>query len=145
MIKLNVNLANFENFKREYELSRGRYSLFIAITNSTILVSLLTILLSFYTHEKASTVFGVVSIIVVCVLQLSYNSDIQKVYKSVLNLLDTIDENGLFYYIKEDVLTTNNTIIKGLKYEIIEGSCNQLSDSYVDGEYKLYLEISYDN
>lgn len=58
-------------------------------------------------------------------------------YKGVINLLDTIDENGLFYYIDEDVLTTNNTIIKGLKYEVIKGSHNQLED----GKYKLILEV----
>lgn len=61
--------------------------------------------------------------------------------KWVINLLDTLDENGLFYYVNEDVLTTNNTIIKGLKYEIIKGSHNQLMDSYKDGKYKLILEV----
>ena len=65
----------------------------------------------------------------------------QAEYKGVTKLLDTIDENGLFYYVDEDVLTTNNTIIKGLNYEVIKGSRNQLMDSYENKEYKLILEV----
>lgn len=95
-------------------------------------------------HES-NIVFAILGLFLVCliyVFQQFYSLDIQQAeYKGVTNLLDTIDENGLFYYVNEDVLTTNNTIIKGLKYEVIKGSNNQLMDSYKDGKYKLILEV----
>jgi hypothetical protein len=62
-------------------------------------------------------------------------------YKGVSKLLDTLDENGLYYYIDEDVLTTNNTIVKGLDYSVSRGSSNRLSDSYADDKYVLTLEV----
>lgn len=89
----------------------------------------------YYLYESN---IGLFLVCLVYVFQQFYSLNEQQAeYKSVTNLLDTIDENGLFYYVNEDVLTTNNTIIKGLKYEIIKGSCNQLED----GEYKLILEV----
>ena len=92
-------------------------------------------------HES-NIVFAILGLCLVYVFQQFYSLGEQQVeYKGVTNLLDTLDENGLFYYIDEDVLATNNIIIKGLKYKVIKGSHNQLMDSYEDGKYKLILEV----
>lgn len=142
MVKLGVTLVNFEEFKSNYERERGSRQNVIALSNIVAFAGTCIAIVNLY---KSNIVFAILGLFLVClvyVFQQFYSLNEQQAeYKSVTNLLDTIDENGLFYYVNEDVLTTNNTIIKGLKYEIIKGSRNQLMDSYEDGKYKLILEV----
>lgn len=141
MVKLNVALSNFEEFKSNYESKRGSYSNMIALSN---FVAFICTCVTIYNVSKGNKVLVILGLVVLCVIlifQKFYSLNGEDEYKGVTNLLDTIDENGLFYYVDEDVLTTNNTIIKGLSYEVVKGSHNQLIDSYVDGKYKLILEV----
>lgn len=141
MVKLNVALSNFEEFKSNYESKRGSYSNMIALSN---FVAFICTCVTIYNVSKGNKVLVILGLVVLCVIlifQKFYSLNGEDEYKGVTNLLDTIDENGLFYYVDEDVLTTNNTIIKGLKYEVVKGTHNQLMDSYKDGKYKLILEV----
>ena len=114
----------------------------IALSNIMAFVGVYIATINLHESNIVFVILGLFLICLVYVFQQFYSLDIQQAeYKGVTNLLDTLDENGLFYYVNEDVLTTNNTIIKGLKYEIIKGSHNQLMDSYKDGKYKLILEV----
>lgn len=142
MVKLDVTLVNFEEFKSNYERNRGSRQNVIALSNIVAFAGTCIAIVNLYESNIVFAILGLFLVCLVYVFQQFYSLNEQQAeYKSVTNLLDTIDENGLFYYVNEDVLTTNNTIIKGLKYEIIKGSCNQLMDSYEDGEYKLILEV----
>lgn len=142
MVKLNVALSNFEEFKSNYESKRGSYSNTIALSNIVAFVGVCIAILTLHENNIVFAILGLFLVCLVYVLQQFYSLDMQQAeYKGVTNLLDTLDENGLFYYVDEDVLTTNNTIIKGLKYEVVKGTHNQLMDSYEDGRYKLILEV----
>ena len=142
MVKLNVALSNFEEFKSNYESKRGSYSNMLTLSNIVAFVGVCIAILTLHENNIVFAILGLVLVCLVYVLQQFYSLDMQQAeYKGVTNLLDTLDENGLFYYVDEDVLTTNNTIIKGLNYEIVKGSHNQLMDSYKDGRYELILEV----
>lgn len=144
MVKLDVALTNFEEFKSNYENFRDKYSDLIALINVGAFVGICLVIFNLQASNIVLVILGLVLICFVLVLQKLYSLNGQAEYKGVKNLLDTLDENGLFYYVDEDVLTTNNTIIKGLNYEVVKGSHNQLMDSYKDGEYKLILEVCND-
>lgn len=142
MVKLNVALSNFEEFKSNYETKRGSHQNMLTLSNIVAFVCTCVTVYNVYKDNKVLVILGLVVLWLIYALQQLYSLDMQQAeYKGVTNLLDTLDENGLFYYVDEDVLTTNNTIIKGLKYEVVKGSHNQLMDSYEDGRYKLILEV----
>lgn len=120
----------------------GSHQNVIALSNIMAFVGVYIATINLHESNIVFVILGLFLICLVYVFQQFYSLDIQQAeYKGVTNLLDTLDENGLFYYVNEDVLTTNNTIIKGLKYEVVKGSHNQLMDSYKDGKYKLILEV----
>lgn len=122
--------VNFDEFKSNYGSKRGSHQNVIALSN---IMAFVGVCIATINLHESNIVFVILGLFLVCLV---YSLDIQQAeYKGVTNLLDTLDENGLFYYVNEDVLTTNNTIIKGLKYEIIKGSHNQY------GRYKLILEV----
>lgn len=138
MIKVKVDLKHYKEFAKDFEASCDNYKF---ILRGSFCLAIAGMLLAFESHP----VIGL-SIFIPCIIigKLPFMSRFFKretQYNAVSKLLDTLDENGLFYYVDEDVLTTNNTIIKGLNYEVIKGSHNQLMDSYKDGEYKLILEV----
>lgn len=142
MVKLDVALLNFEEFKSNYESRRGSRQNVIALSNIMAFVGVCIATINLHESNIVFVILGLFLVCLVYVFQQFYSLDIQQAeYKGVTNLLDTLDENGLFYYVNEDVLTTNNTIIKGIKYEVIKGYHNQLMDSYKDGKYKLILEV----
>lgn len=142
MVKLDVALLNFEEFASNYESKRGSRQNVIALSNIVAFVGVCIATVNLYESNIVFAILGLFLVCLVYVFQQFYSlGEQQAEYKGVTNLLDTLDENGLFYYVNEDVLTTNNTIIKGLKYEVIKGSHNQLMDSYKDGKYKLILEV----
>lgn len=142
MVKLDVALLNFEEFKSNYESKRGSHQNVIALSNIMAFVGVCIATINLHESNIVFVILGLFLVCLVYVFQQFYSLDIQQAeYKGVINLLDTLDKNGLFYYVNEDVLTTNNTIIKGLKYEVVKGSHNQLMDSYEDGRYKLILEV----
>lgn len=142
MVKLDVALSNFEEFKSNYKSRRGSHQNVIALSNIMAFVGVYIATINLHESNIVFVILGLFLICLVYVFQQFYSLDIQQAeYKSVTNLLDTLDKNGLFYYVNENVLTTNNTIIKGLKYEVIKGSYNQLMNSYEDGKYKLILEV----
>lgn len=142
MVKLDVALLNFEEFKSNYERKRGSYSNVITLSNIVASVGTCIAIVNLYENNVVFAILGLFLVCLVYVFQQCYSLDMQQAeYKGVTNLLDTLDENDLFYYVDEDVLTTNNTIIKGLDYEVVKSTHNQLMDSYKDGEYKLILEV----
>lgn len=145
MVKLDVALLNFKEFKSNYESKRGSHQNVIALSNIMAFVGVCIATINLHESNIVFVFLGLFLVCLVYVFQQFYSLDIQQAeYKRVINLLDTLDENGLFYYVDEDVLTTNNTIIKGLKYEVVKGTHNQLMDSYEDGKYKLILEVCND-
>lgn len=138
MIKVKVDLKHYKEFAKDFEASCDNYKF---ILRGSFCLAIAGMLLAFESHP----VIGL-SIFIPCIIigKLPFMSRFYKretQYNAVSKLLDTLDENGLFYYVDEDVLTTNNTIIKGLNYEVVKGSNNQLVDSYKDKEYKLILEV----
>ena len=141
MVELKLNLLNFEKFRDGYQTLRGRYSYLLSLSNIALLLALGIFISNLYLNNAVASLVGFILLFLSLIFQCFCDSDEIRLYKRIVKLLDTVDENGLFYYVKEDVLTTNNTIIKGLKYETIKGSCNQLRDSYENGKYKLILEM----
>lgn len=138
MIKIKVDLKHYKEFAKDFKASCDNYKF---ILRGSFCLAIAGMLLAFESHQ----VIGL-SIFIPCIIigKLPFMSRFFKretQYNAVSKLLDTLDENGLFYYVDEDVLTTNNTIIKGLDYEVVKGSNNQLMDSYKDKEYKLILEV----
>lgn len=138
MVKLEVDLKHYEEFAKDFKTSCDNYKF---ISSCSFCFAIAGMLLAFESHP----VIGL-SIFVSCAIIIDlpfmhrfYSRETQ--YNAVSKLLDTLDENGLFYYIDEDVLTTNNTIVKGLDYSVSRGSCNRLSDQYSDGKYALTLEV----
>lgn len=138
MVKVKVDLKHYEEFVKDFKASRDFYNF---ISRGSFGLAVAGMLLAFESHP----VIGL-GIFVSCILveKLPFMSKFYKrenEYKAISRLLDTVDENGLFYYIDKDVLTTNNTIVKGLDYSVSRGSCNRLSDQYSDGKYALTLEV----
>lgn len=138
MVKIKVDLRRYKEFAKDFKASCDNYKF---ISRCSFCFAIAGMLLAFESHP----VIGL-SIFVSCAIIIDlpfmhrfYSRETQ--YNAVSKLLNTLDENGLFYYVDEDVLTTNNTIIKGLNYEVIKGSHNQLMDSYENKKYKLILEV----
>ena len=138
MVKLEVDLKHYEEFAKDFKASRDTYEL---ILRGSFGLAVAGMLLAFESHPVIGLGIFISCIIVEKLPFMRKYYKREDEYKGVSKLLDTLDENGLFYYIDEDVLTTNNTIMKGLDYSVSRGSCNRLSDQYSDGKYALILEV----
>lgn len=138
MVKLEVDLKHYEEFAKDFKASQDTYE---AILRGSFGLAVAGMILAFESHPVIGLGIFISCIIVEKLPFMRKYYKREDEYKSVSKLLDTLDENGLFYYIDEDVLTTNNTIVKGLDYSVSRGSCNRLSDQYSDGKYVLTLEV----
>lgn len=138
MVKLEVDLKHYEEFAKDFKASQGTYE---AILRGSFGLAVAGMILAFESHPVIGLGIFISCIIVEKLPFMRKYYKREDEYKGVSKLLDTLDENGLFYYIDEDVLTTNNTIVKGLDYSVSRGSCNRLSDQYSDGKYALTLEV----
>lgn len=138
MVKLEVDLRNYKEFAKDFEASQGTYE---AILRGSFGLAVAGMILAFESHQVVGLGIFISCIIIEKLPFMRKYYKREDEYKGVSKLLDTLDENGLYYYIDEDVLTTNNTIVKGLDYSVSRGSSNRLSDSYADGKYTLTLEV----
>lgn len=138
MVKIKVDLRRYKEFAKDFKASCDNYKF---ISRGSFCFAIAGVLLAFESHPVIGLSIFVSWAIIIDLpfMHRFYSRETQ--YNAVSKLLNTLDENGLFYYVDEDVFTTNNTIIKGLDYEVVKGSNNQLVDSYKDGEYKLILEV----
>lgn len=138
MVKLEVDLKHYEEFAKDFKASQDTYE---AVLRGSFGLAVAGMILAFESHPVIGLGIFISCIIVEKLPFMRKYYKREDEYKGVSKLLDTLDENGLFYYIDEDVLTTNNTIVKGLDYSVTRGSCNRLSDQYSDGKYVLTLEV----
>lgn len=138
MVKLEVDLRNYKEFAKDFEASHGTYE---AILRGSFGLAVAGMILAFESHPVVGLGIFISCIIIEKLPFMRKYYKREDEYKGVSKLLDTLDENGLYYYIDEDVLTTNNTIVKGLDYSVSRGSSNRLSDSYADDKYVLTLEV----
>lgn len=138
MVKLEVDLRNYKEFAKDFEASQGTYE---AILRDSFGLAVAGMILAFESHPVVGLGIFISCIIIEKLPFMRKYYKREDEYKGVSKLLDTLDENGLYYYIDEDVLTTNNTIVKGLDYSVSRGSSNRLSDSYADDKYVLTLEV----
>lgn len=143
MVKLKVNLANFEKFKEDFQTTRGRYSFLLSLSNVSLLLALDIFISSFYLNNVVASLVGFMLLFLSLIFQCFFDFNDVRLYKGVVKLLDSLNENSLYYSIKDDTLSIENSVVKSLNYEVIEGSCNQLRDSYENGKYKLILEVCY--
>lgn len=138
MVKLEVDLKHYGEFAKDFKASQDTYE---AILRGSFGLAVAGMILAFENHPVIGLGIFISCIIVEKLPFIRKYYKREDEYKGVSKLLGTLDENGLFYYIDEDVLTTNNTIVKGLDYSVIRGSCNRLSNQYSDGKYVLTLEV----
>lgn len=143
MVKLKVNLANFEKFKEDFQTTRGRYSFLLSLSNVSLLLALDIFISNFYLNNVVASLIGFILLFLSLIFQCFFDFNDVRLYKGVVKLLDSLNENSLYYSIKDDTLSIENSVVKSLNYEVIEGSCNQLRDSYENGKYKLILEVCY--
>lgn len=111
MVKLEVDLRNYKEFAKDFEASQDTYE---AILRGSFGLAVAGMILAFESHPVIGLGIFISCIIVEKLPFMRKYYKREDEYNSVSKLLDTLDENGLFYYIDEDVLTTNNTIVKGL-------------------------------
>lgn len=129
MVKLEVDLRNYKEFAKDFEASQGTYE---AILRGSFGLAVAGMILAFESHPVVGLGIFISCIIIEKLLFMRKYYKREDEYKGVSKLLDTLDE---------DVLTTNNTIVKGLDYSVSRGSSNRLSDSYADDKYVLTLEV----
>ena len=143
MVELKVNLSNFEKFKEDFQTTRGRYSYLLPLSNLALLIALGIFISNFYLNNVVASLMGFTLLFLSLIFQCFFDIDEVRLYKGVVKFLDTLGEYSLYYNIKDDVISIGAHVVKGLKYEVVRGSCNQLRDSYEDGKYKLIVEVCY--
>lgn len=141
MIKLKVNLLNFEKFREDFQTKRGRYSFLLSLSNIALLLALGIFINNLYLNNAVASLVGFMLLFLSLMFQCFFDFNDVRLYKGIIRLLDSLNEDNLYYNIKSNILSIGTSIVKGLNYKIVEGSCNQLRDSYENGKYKLILEI----